>query len=170
MGQLSPDGMWRWDGTRWVPAGQPPPRRSRHWIWWLAGALAVSLVIIIVGAGYGAYTLVNRFQSGAFSCLPSDFPAYPGATVLGENTSYHGPSVPAGDTKECFMTLVSTDAAPVVSAYYEGQLDTGGWVTDSTDPIKGTIHFHRRSRPNTEGTVEPHQLGQQTEILVVLYS
>jgi hypothetical protein len=22
---LSPDGLWRWDGYRWVPSSQPPP-------------------------------------------------------------------------------------------------------------------------------------------------
>lgn len=169
MGQLSPDGMWRWDGTRWVPAGQPPPRRSRKWIWWLAGALAVSLVLIIAGAAYGTYTLVNRFQSGAFSCLPSDFPHYPGSSIVGESTNY-GPGIPAGDTKDCFMTLISSDPITAVGPYYQSQLDSGDWVIVSTDYVKGTIHFHRKSRPKTAGTVEPHRLDQQTEILVVLYS
>jgi hypothetical protein len=162
--------MWRWNGTQWVPAGQPPPGRSRKWIWWLAGALAASLLLIIGGAAYGTYTLVNRFQSGAFSCLPSDFPHYPGASIVGESTSLNGPSVPAGDTKSCFMTLISNDSIDAVGPYYQGQLDSGDWVVDSTDYAKGTIHFHRKSRPTTAGTVEPHRLGQQTEILIVLYS
>jgi hypothetical protein len=162
--------MWRWDGAQWVPAGQPPSRRSRKWIWWLAGALAVSLVLIIAGAAYGTYTLVNRFQSGAFSCLPSDFPHYSGASIVGESTSLSGASVPAGDTKSCFMTLISNDSIDAVGPYYQSQLDSGDWVVDSLDSAKGTIHFHRRSRPKTAGTVEPHRLGQQTEILVVLYS
>jgi hypothetical protein len=170
MGQLSPDGMWRWNGTRWVPAGQPPPRRSQKWIWWLAGALAISVILIIAGVGYGAYTLVNRFQGGVFSCLPSDFPSYPGAIVAGQSTNYYGPGVPAGDTKVCRMTLIADDPIDTVSAYYHDRLESGDWILDSMEPIKGTFDFHRFSRPKTAGTVEPHQLGQQTEILIVLYS
>jgi len=170
MGQISQDGMWRWNGTQWVTAGQPPPRPSRLWIWWLAGALAVSLLLIIAGAAYGTYTLVNRFQSGAFSCLPSDFPHYPGASIVGESTNYYGPGIPAGDTKVCRMTLIADDSVDPVSAYYRERLDSGDWVLDSVEPMKGTFSFHRFSSPKMAGTVEPHELGQQTEILVVLYS
>ena len=40
-GQLSPDGRWRWDGTRWVPAEQGAPAQAAarpvspdgHWEW-----------------------------------------------------------------------------------------------------------------------------------------
>jgi hypothetical protein len=170
MGQISPDGMWRWNGTQWVPAGQPPPRRSRKWIWWLAGALAISLVFIIAGVGYGTYTLVNRFQGGAFSCLPSDFPQYPGATIISESTNYYGPSMPAGDTKDCFIALISNDPVTAVGPYYQSHFDAGDWIVDSTDYTPGAIHFHRYSRPKTMGTVVLHQRGQGSEIEVVVYS
>src|ERR1700694_1854749 len=90
-GQLSPDGMWRWDGAQWAPVDQggvplPPPRRSRSWIWWLVGGCGVILVLGAIGAVFGIYSLVTRFQQGAFSCLPSDFPKYQGASVVSENT------------------------------------------------------------------------------------
>src|SRR6267143_3501279 len=104
-GQLSPDGQWRWDGAQWVPATQgaapvPPPRGSRSWIWWVAGGCAVLLVIGAVGAGFGIYSLVNRFQHGGFSCLPSDFPSYPGAAVVNETTKV-GNEFSSGDSSRC---------------------------------------------------------------------
>src|SRR4029077_2454348 len=130
-GQLSPDGMWRWDGTRWVPATAGPyaptgQRRSYRWIWWVAGGCAVLLVLGLVGAGVGVYNLVNSFQHGGFSCLPSDFPSYPGATVTTENT-YVGTGVPAGDSKRCTMVLQSNDDVSTVTAFYNEKLGSGDW-------------------------------------------
>jgi len=45
--------MWRWDGREWVPTLAPPPLRSKAWIWWLAGGLTLSLLLIVVGPGTG---------------------------------------------------------------------------------------------------------------------
>jgi hypothetical protein len=168
-GQLSPDGMWRWDGVQWVPTMPVAPHRSRAWIWWLAGALAVSLLLLLAGAGYGVYSLATKFQTGGFSCLPSDFPAYPGASVVAENTTIGG-SLPSGTTRECSMTLAAGDDVATVTSFYEDHLNSGDWSVTGTDPVTGDIQFSNRSKINTSGTVELLGHGAQTEIRIVLDS
>ena len=88
VGQLSPDGMWRWDGRQWILAGAPGerPRTSRRWLWWVAAGCSVLILLGLVGAVAGGKALFDRFQHGGFACLPSDFPRYPGATVSSEST------------------------------------------------------------------------------------
>lgn len=52
-GQFSPDGQWRWDGQRWLPAngsgapGSSPPKRSRT-PWIVGGAAVVVLALVAV--------------------------------------------------------------------------------------------------------------------------
>jgi hypothetical protein len=177
-GQLSPDGMWRWDGRQWVPTMASPPGRSKAWIWWLAAALTVSLLLILVGAGYGIYLVANRFQSGAFTCLPSDFPSYAGTHVVTEATRL-GPGLPAGDTQECRMILATNDDVTVVGPYFMRHLNSGDWNvistryvggTSTSQPLMSLLKFRRVSRPQTTGSVEFLQPHRQTEILIVLDS
>jgi len=156
--------MWRWDGRQWVPTGGPggPPPRSRRWLWWLAGGCVVLLLLGVIGAVAGGKVLVDRFQHGAFTCLPSDFPRYPGATVSSEST-YTGTN-----GAECRMTFDSNDPVTSVGPYYQSHLNSGDWSVASVEFSSGTIRFHRRSRPQTAGTVELTELGQGTRIGVVL--
>ena len=173
-GQLSPDGFWRWDGAQWVPvapgsAPLPPPRRSQGWVWWLVGGCAVLLVVGVVAAGFGVYGLVTRFQSGAFSCLPSDFPSYPGASVLSENTKV-GSNFGPGDTKQCTMVLESSDSQDAVMSFYVQRLSTGDWSIASTEIQNGPIDFQRKSRPQTVGSLSLQPSGQHTEIDIQLNS
>jgi hypothetical protein len=93
--QLSPDGYYWWDGTRWVPVGQPvqpaqpaylpypatfgppPPRRPVPWLRIIAGASAVvgviaTLVACIVPYGTfpdpnGGPTTTSSIFNGGFS-------------------------------------------------------------------------------------------------------
>lgn len=170
-GQISPDGMWRWDGVRWVPVtGQPmPPPRSSTWIWWVAGGCALLLVIGLVGAGVGIYSLVNSFQRGGFACVPSDFPSYPGARVTSEYT-YVGGAVAPGDSKSCREILESSDDVATVTAFYDEKLKTGDWTVTADLPSYGQIQFHRVSRPQTFGVVQMLGKGLQTEIRIQLDS
>ncbi len=163
--------MWRWDGARWVPLmGQPIARpRSRPWIWWLAGGCALLLVIVLVGAGFGAYSLVHSFQGGGFACLPSDFPSYPGASVVGE-TTYVGTAVAPGDSKSCHMVLRSNDDVVTVTAFYNENLNTGDWHVTAFISSAGQIQFHRVSRPATFGVVQLFGRGTQTEVRIQLDS
>lgn len=173
-GQLSPDGLWRWDGVQWLPATPaqsptPGPRHSRAWIWWLAGGCALLLVLGVIGIGFGAYSLVNRFQHGAFNCLPSDFPSYPGASVSGENT-YFGSGVAPGDSRRCRITFESNDGVATVTNFYEQQLATGDWTVASSNPTTGEVRFQRLSRPQTVGVLSLLGRGQHTEIQIELDS
>jgi hypothetical protein len=173
-GHLSPDGLWRWDGARWVPVAQggaplPPPRRSRSWIWWLVGGCAVVLVLGAIGAGFGIYSLVTRFQSGAFNCLPSDFPNYPGASVVNENARI-GNEFSPGDNHRCTIVYDSNDDVATVTTYYQSQLSSGDWTIVSSDTANGVISFQRKSRPQTVGTVTLLGRGEHSEIDIQLDS
>jgi hypothetical protein len=147
----------------------PPPRSSMAWIWWLVGGCAVVLVIAVVAAGFGAYTLINRFQSGGFSCLPPDFPIFPHASVVAENTQIGNEFTP-GDSTRCNMAFQSNDSAATVTAYYDLQLMAGDWTIVSSDPANGFISFQRKSSSRTAGTVTVLGLGQHTSIEVQLDS
>jgi hypothetical protein len=161
--------MWRWDGVRWVPlAGQPMGQpiarpRTRPWIWWLAGGCALLLVIGLVGAGFGIYSIAHSLSSATFACLPSDFPNYPGARVV-SSTTYVGTAVAPGDSKSCRMVLESTDDVATVTAFYDDKLRTGDWMVIADLPKYGQIQFHRVSRPQAFGLVLLLGKGQQTEI------
>jgi len=150
-----------------MPAATPPSR-SFKWVWWLAGGCALLVVIALIAGGLGLSSLVNSFEHGGFSCLPSDFPSYPGATVSSENT-YVGTGVPAGDTKRCSMVLESNDDATTVTSWYSSNLNSGDWSA-SSDSASGTVRFENRSRPSTNGTIELLGRGQHTEIRITLYS
>jgi hypothetical protein len=173
-GQLSPDGLWRWDGTQWVPATPgvsaiPAPPRSRSWIWWLVGGCAVLLVLAVIAIGFGIYSLVNGFQHGAFNCLPSDFPSYPGASVVSENTQL-GTGMSPGDNKRCTIVLDSNDNVDTVTSFYQQNLATGDWTIPTAHPPQGEFSFTRISRPQTRGTVIVVVHGQHTEIDIQLDS
>jgi hypothetical protein len=166
--------MWRWDGTRWVaiatsPPGSPAARRSRVWIWWVAGGCAVVLVLAVVGGAIGIASLVNTFQHGGLSCLPSDFPSYPGSTVRNENT-YYGTGVAPGDSKSCRMTLDSNDSVATVTSFYRERLSGGDWKVASFSDSTGRIQFQRVSRPQTVGTVDLLGRGSGAEIRIDLSS
>jgi hypothetical protein len=163
--------MWRWDGVRWVPLigqpmGQPIARpRTRPWIWWLAGGCALILVIGLVGAGFGIYSVAHSISTSTFACLPSDFPSYPGARVASSMT-YIGTAVAPGDSKSCRMVLESTDDVATVTAFYDGKLRTGDWAVIADLPTYGQIQFHRVSRSQAFGLVQLLGKGQQTEIRI----
>jgi hypothetical protein len=168
VGQLSPDGMWMWDGGRWIPVqrpGQPPARRPRTWIWWLAGGCAVVLLLGIAGIVIGGAALVNRIQSGGFTCLPSDFPKYPNAQVTRVYT-YVGGGVAPGDSNECQEGLSSDDDVATVTAFYITHLDTGDWSITANDKANGEIRFARRSQSREVGTVELLGRGQHTDVAI----
>ena len=46
---MSPDGLWRWEGTQWAPASPAPtvPRKKRHVLLWIFVALNVLFALWI---------------------------------------------------------------------------------------------------------------------------
>ena len=167
VGQLSPDGAWRWDGTRWVPSGAPfgsgRPRRSRTWLWWLAGGCAVLLLLGAAGGIWGVTTLVRNVQQGGLSCLPNDFPKYPDATVTRVYT-YFGTGVAPGDSSECQETLSSNDDVTTVTTFYTSRLDSGDWGITANDTTNGVVRFARRTKPQNVGAVQLLGRGDHTVI------
>jgi hypothetical protein len=166
--------MWRWDGTQWVataagPAAMPATRRSRAWIWWVAGGCALVLVLAVVGGAIGIASLVNSFQHGGLTCLPADFPNYPGSSVVNEKT-YYGTGVAPGDSKSCQMTLDSNDNVATVTEFYNEKLSSGDWKVVGFNSSSGQIHFQRVSRPLTVGTVDLLGRGSGAEIRIDLSS
>jgi hypothetical protein len=147
----------------------PPPRSSKSWIWWLVGGCAVLLVIGLVAAGFGAYSLVSRFQQGGFSCLPSDFPSYPGTSVTNESTQI-GTEFSPGDNRRCTMVLQSNDNVDTITTFYQQSLNTGDWTVPPAHPPQGEFSFTRVSRPQTRGTVIVAARGQHSEIDIQLDS
>jgi hypothetical protein len=128
----------------------------------------VLVVIAVIAAVVGLGSLVTNFEHGGFTCLPSNFPSYPGTTVSGEKT-YVGSGLPPGDNNECRMTLESNDSVSTVTDWYSSRLGSGDW-TASVDAAAGVIRFQSRSRPSTVGTIELLGRGQHTEILITLDS
>jgi hypothetical protein len=135
----------------------------------LAGGCALLLVLAVVGGAVGITSLVNSFQHGGFSCLPSDFPSYPGATVTNVNSSF-GTGVAPGDSKSCRVTLASNDDVAAVTAFYEQKLGSGDWKVTAFVSSTGEVRFQRVSRPATVGIVDLLGRGQQTEIQINLDS
>jgi hypothetical protein len=78
--ELSPDGQWRWDGTRWLPVAPRPAgtasdgRSARTAILVLAaaGALLVGAVAGSIAAGLGR---ADRPLAGAPTAFPATFPS-----------------------------------------------------------------------------------------------
>ena len=121
------------------------------------------LVLAVVGAGFGLFSLVKQIQNGAFDCLPSDFPSYPGATVSSWHTTLSA-------TKQCTIVLESDDGVATVTAFYQQELNTGDWAITSSDPASGQFSFQRQSRAQTFGNIALLGRGQHTEIEIELTS
>jgi hypothetical protein len=139
------------------------PRRGRGWIWWLAGGCAVLIVLGVAGGVWGAVSLVNNIQKGGLSCLPSDFPRYPGATVTRDYT-YFGTGVAPGDSRECQESLSSDDDVATVSAFYTSQLNSGDWQITANDRTSGQLKFTRKSRLQDVGVIQLLGRGEHTVI------
>jgi hypothetical protein len=158
--------MWMWDGGRWVQVarpGQPLPRRNRAWLWWLAGGCALLLVLGVAGGIWGVTSLVRSAQQGDFTCMPTDFPRYPGATVTRDYT-YFGTGVAPGDSRECQEVLSSGDDVATVTAFYANHLSSGDWLVMAYDKTSGEITFTRKSRAREVGVIQLLGQGQHTVI------
>lgn len=131
----------------------------------LAGC-AVVLLLAGAGAGYAIYSIVQGIKSGSASCLPSDFPKYPGSTYADEsfglNDGYPGFS--------CRVVLESNDDINAVTGFYLSKLSSGSWqVTLSGNP-PGTIDFQPAKNATPFGTVQVATASTHTEITIETFS
>ena len=109
--------------------------------------------------------LVHSVQQGNFSCLPSDFPRYPGATVTRDYT-YFGTGVAPGDSRECQESLSSSDDVATVTAFYMSHLNSGDWKVTANDTSNGVISFGRQSKAKNVGAVQLLGRGNHTVIQI----
>jgi hypothetical protein len=123
----------------------------------------VVLVLSIAGGIWGISSLVHSVQQGNFSCLPSDFPRYPGATITRDYT-YFGSGVAYGDSRECQESLSSDDDVATVTAFYASHLDSGDWRIIGNDKTTGQLRFIRRSKYQQIGIIQLLGQGQHTVI------
>jgi hypothetical protein len=94
------------------------------------------------------------------TCLPLNFPMYPGAKFGGENREA------GGGTNACHVVFVSNDSVAAVTAFYKRELNTGNWQISSSGA--GQIGFRLKKGKMTVafGTVAIAIGGDRTEIKV----
>ncbi len=162
-GRLSPDGRWRRDGTQWIPAlpQRTSRRRSRLWVWLPVGCLTV-LLLTAAGVGYGTYSWVQGFLHGTVTCLPSDFPRYPGAMYADQSFELNG----AYPGNVCHTVLESNDDVATVTAFYDSNLNTGSWQVTSIGTQGGEITFQPARSEAPFGTVQVAVSNAHTEITI----
>jgi hypothetical protein len=164
-GDLTPDGFWRWDGAQWVPSGQAAPqalapRRSLGSMWWLAGGCGLLVVVAMVaGLAFGGLALVNTIRSGGFNCVPSDFPAYPGATFSSVNVSSNGSS------RMCTTVFESNSSPAAVQDFYEKHLSDAPWQVSPGAPRANEIYFINTTT-HAYGSVLVSATGSGSEITI----
>lgn len=140
-----------WDGARWVST-QPDGargRRSRVWLWTLGGCSTV-LVLALAGAGLWVYSLVQGFEHGSNTCLPAEFPRYPGATYV--EFTYELNGTYPGNT--CDVVLETNDAVDTVVGFYGTKLNTGAWQVTSRGNPPDQVTFQAASSFAPFGTVK----------------
>lgn len=109
--------------------------------------MAVIFTIVwIAVVAYAGVHVFNALHIGLSSCLPSDFPQYPRATLA---------SVVISDSfGNCTIQYRTRDSAEDVQTFYKTNLDQGDWTVTRTDDQAGMITFERRSQPTTRGYVK----------------
>ena len=162
---MSPDGTWRWDGTRWVPAQPQRVSRGRSLVWVLAGCSTV-VVLTAVGVGYGIYSFVQGVKHVSTTCLPSDFPKYPGAVYAGFTYELNG----AYPGNTCHVVLESNDHVAAVTAFYQSKLNTGAWQVTSSGTQAEKIIFQPAKSDAPFGAVQVVVSNTHTEITIDLFT
>jgi hypothetical protein len=77
--QLSPDGLFRWDGTQWVPNAGPTGKSTQSWLATTGAITAITSVFVIVAGCLLPYTRYSEATPG-YSQSPSVFiGGFPGA-------------------------------------------------------------------------------------------
>lgn len=162
-GQLSPDGRWRWDGTRWVPVQSQRTSHRRFWLLATAGCLTLVL-LTAAGLGFWGYSLWQGIKNGTVSCLSSNFPRYPGSTLgpwsydLNES---HG---------TCQAALESNDDVATVASYYQSKLNGGAWQVTLTNDQTNMFTIESASGSAPYGTVQVAAKDPGSETTITLYS
>ncbi len=146
-----------------VPGGPPesgqlsPDARGVAWIWWLSGCAALVAVLVIGGFAVGGFALYNAARSGAFNCVPSDFPKYPNLAFRSLNAKTNGAQ------SSCEIVYASSDSAPAVVDFYTSKLGEAPWQVRDSGP--SAIDFVN-SDTGATGTVQVTPTSSGSEILI----
>jgi hypothetical protein len=135
------------------------------WLWVLAGCSTV-IVLTAVGAGYGIYSFVQGVKNGSNTCLPSDFPRYPGAAYA--RFAYELNGAYPGNT--CHAVFESNDDVATVTAFYQSKLNTGAWHITPIGNQAGRVNFQPAKSAVPFGTVQVAAGNTHTEITIDLYT
>jgi hypothetical protein len=131
------------------------------------GCLLVIVAIVVLaftGVSLGAHSLLDRLRHGGFSCLPSTFPAYPGATFGGESFNMNAPS----PGNQCRMIYETNDSVSTVIDFYQSKLSHGEWQVAATDATSGRVEFRSTQHRETTGAVTAVPQNDHTEITIEL--
>jgi hypothetical protein len=124
------------------------------------------VVLAAVGVGYGIYSFVQGVKNGSTTCLPSDFPRYPGAVYAGFtfdlNMKYPGAT--------CHAVFESNDDVASVTAFYQSKLSTGDWQDTAIGNQADGISFQPARSDVPFGTVQVAVSSTHTEIAIVLFT
>ena len=131
----------------------------------LAGCSTV-VVLTAVGGGFGIYSLVQGVKNGSTTCLPSDFPRYPGAAYAGYTFELNG----AYPGNTCHAVFESNDDIATVTAFYQSKLNTGDWQVTPIDNQADRVTFQPAKSDAPFGTVQVAVGNSHTEITIDLYT
>jgi hypothetical protein len=134
-------------------------------MWVLAGCSTV-FVLTVAGAGYGIYSFVQGVKNGSNTCLPSDFPRYPGAVYARFSFDLNG----AYPGTTCHAIFESNDDVATVTAFYQSKLNTGAWRATSPGTQADTVNFQPARSAAPFGTLQVAVSSTQTEITIDLFS
>jgi hypothetical protein len=128
------------------------------------------LVMSSIGAVWLLTSLVHSLQSADATCLPTDFPRYPGATIAAESFEMFGPNIAPGDTRKCVVGYQTSDDQATVTDYFASRLEVGDWRVTATNRDAGQIKFRRISKPSIVGTIDIAVKNDKTRISISLDS
>lgn len=94
-------------------------------------------------------------KQGSATCLPSDFPRYPGAAYAGFTFDLNG----AYPGNTCHTVFESDDDVATVTAFYQGKLNTGASSSPRCSELSALAlsiyRSLRRGRRDPRGTRAP---------------
>ncbi len=124
------------------------------------------VVLTAAGVGYGIYSFVQGVKNGSNTCLPSDFPRYPGAKYASFTFDLNG-TYP-GNT--CHSVFESNDDVVTITAFYRSKLNTGAWQVAPIIDHSDTVTFQPAKSDAPFGTVQVALGNAHTEITIDLFT
>jgi hypothetical protein len=124
------------------------------------------IVLTVVGLGYGIYSFVQGVTHGTNTCLPSDFPRYPGAKYAFFSFELNG----AYPGTTCHAVFESNDDVGTITAFYQSKLNTGDWQVTSIGDQADGVTFQPAKSAAPFGTVRVAVINTHTEITIDLFT